>query len=97
MELPEPDNLVELVSQQTLDTNDNQKVERLTLNVWAINDIRRRQRARQWTRRNAPTAVNFLQPDVESTEQSELGNFITNALDAEFGEVEIVVVRPVTI
>lgn len=97
MELPDEGDLVQLISQQTIDRTEEQKVERLTLKVWGINDIRRRQRARQWTRRNAPTAINFLRPNVKDTEQSEIDTFFNNAIDADYGNVEIVVVRPITI
>lgn len=92
--LPDEDELVQLISQQTIGSDDGQRIERLTYKVWGVNDRNRKRRARRRTRANAPTAINFLRPTT-NTEQSTLRDFFDNSLDAEFGEVEVVVVKPV--
>ena len=93
MSLPDPDELVQLKSQRTIGTDDGNNVEKWTLIVWSISSPHARRRARQWTRRNVPTAKNILSPDVEGTEQSTLQQFFNEGFDAEFREVELVVVR----
>jgi len=92
--LPDEDELVQLVSQQTIDVDDSQKIERLTYKVWGVNNRVRKRRARRWTRANSPTAINFLRPTTE-TEQSTFRDFFDNSIDAEFGQVEVVVVKPI--
>lgn len=92
--LPDKGDLVQLVSQQTIEIDDGQKIERLTYKVWGINNRIRKRRARRWTRANTPSAINFLRPTTE-TEQSTLRDFFDNSIDAEFAQVEVVVVKPV--
>lgn len=93
MDIPSPDELVQLKGQQTLSTDP--RVEKWTLDVYAVNDRRAKARARKWARKEVPFAVNFIQPDTtEETEQSKLREFIADSveLDLEFREVELTVV-----
>jgi len=92
--VPNPDELVRLVSQQTIDESDGQTIERWGLEVWSSHPVVARNRARRWTRQKVPNARNVFSPSTDNTEQSTFGDFFDIVSDPKYRDVELVVVKP---
>lgn len=89
VDIPEPDELVKLVSQRTIAFEDGQKIEEFVLDVYSVNPVAAKTRARRWVRTEAPFAVNILNPELEDTEQSTLRDFFTNSINLKYRRVEV--------
>jgi hypothetical protein len=89
VELPDPDELIKIVSQTTFEVNGN-KVVQFELDVYAVNDVTARTRARRWVRTRLPSSKNFLNPkSPEDTEQSRLRDFFTDSINFRYRKVTI--------
>jgi len=97
MEIPDRDELVKLVSQQTIGETDGQTVEKWTLEVWSSHPIRARRRARRWTRQKVPNARNIFNPETPGTQQSTLSELFTELGEPVYRTVEVIVVKPFSV
>lgn len=94
-DIPDLDKLVRLVGMQTVETNDKERIEEWTLEVYSVNDIAAKNRARAYVRRQVPNARNLLNPvHDDKSEQSTLKEWFTNSLDMQTRTIKITVVRP---
>jgi len=92
--IPKADKIVKFKSQQTIKTTPTETVEEWTMNVYSVNDLRARRRARRWVRANTPAAFNVLTPEVQDRdEQSTIRDFFENSIDFKYREVTVTVVK----
>lgn len=95
--IPDPDQLIKIKSIQTVGSREDETIEKWKIEVYSVNDIAAKQRARGYIRRKVPNSMNILNPEItgRETEQSTLVDFFTNSIDLEFRTVEMTIVKPI--